>query len=52
MHGLPINLQLVARRLEEEKVIGMCRTVLSALSEKGTNGTTETNGTSGTNGTV
>ncbi|CAK7245767.1 MAG: hypothetical protein STHCBS139747_007359 [Sporothrix thermara] len=39
MHGLPISLQLVARRLEEEKVIGMCRSVLAALKEPKTNGT-------------
>lgn len=39
MHGLPISLQLVARRLEEEKVIGMCRSVLAAISdEKQANG--------------
>ncbi|KAL1896281.1 hypothetical protein Sste5346_004664 [Sporothrix stenoceras] len=34
MHGLPISLQLVARRLEEEKVIGMCRSVLAAISDE------------------
>lgn len=39
MHGLPISLQLVARRLEEEKVIVMCRSVLAALSEVRANGT-------------
>ncbi|KAF4122163.1 amidase [Geosmithia morbida] len=31
-HGLPINLQLAARRLEEEKVLAMTKVVLSALS--------------------
>ncbi|ERS98323.1 hypothetical protein HMPREF1624_05107 [Sporothrix schenckii ATCC 58251] len=38
MHGLPISLQLVARRLEEEKVIGMCRRVLAAIAEPTVNG--------------
>lgn len=33
MHGLPISLQLVARRLEEEKVMAMCGTVLETLSK-------------------
>lgn len=32
MHGLPISLQLVARRLEEEKVLAMTGVVLKALS--------------------
>ncbi|KAL7920605.1 amidase signature domain-containing protein [Trichoderma austrokoningii] len=32
MHGLPISLQLVARRLEEEKVLAMTGVVLEALS--------------------
>lgn len=32
MHGLPISLQLVARRLEEEKVLAMTGAVLKALS--------------------
>ncbi|KAK2608850.1 hypothetical protein QQS21_002563 [Conoideocrella luteorostrata] len=32
MHGLPISLQLVARRLEEEKVLIMGRKVLDVLS--------------------
>ncbi|KAH6608293.1 amidase [Trichoderma cornu-damae] len=32
MHGLPISLQLVARRLEEEKVLAMTGRVLEALS--------------------
>ncbi|POR33152.1 Acetamidase [Tolypocladium paradoxum] len=32
MDGLPISLQLVARRLEEEKVLAMGRVVLEALS--------------------
>ncbi|KFG77592.1 acetamidase [Metarhizium anisopliae] len=31
MHGLPISLQLVARRLEEEKVLAMGERVLEAL---------------------
>ena len=31
MNGLPISLQIVGRRLEEEKVIAMCRKVLSVL---------------------
>ncbi|KAG8410956.1 hypothetical protein J3459_016779 [Metarhizium acridum] len=31
MHGLPISLQLVARRLEEEKVLAMGKRVLEAL---------------------
>ncbi|PFH56808.1 hypothetical protein XA68_15958 [Ophiocordyceps unilateralis] len=38
MHGLPINLQLVARRLEEEKVLAMGRQVLEALSREGKGG--------------
>ncbi|OAA66505.1 fatty-acid amide hydrolase [Niveomyces insectorum RCEF 264] len=33
MNGLPISLQLVARRLEEEKVIGVCHRVLSVLNK-------------------
>ncbi|KAL6824688.1 amidase signature domain-containing protein [Trichoderma sp. SZMC 28015] len=32
MHGLPISLQLVARRLEEEKVLAMTGRVLEALA--------------------
>ncbi|ROW14069.1 hypothetical protein VPNG_04082 [Cytospora leucostoma] len=32
VHGMPISLQLVARRLEEEKVIAMTKRVLEALS--------------------
>lgn len=32
MHGLPISLQLVARKLEEEKVLAMTGRVLEALS--------------------
>ncbi|PHH90452.1 hypothetical protein CDD83_3627 [Cordyceps sp. RAO-2017] len=32
MHGMPISLQLVARRLEEEKVLAMGRRVLEALA--------------------
>lgn len=31
MHGLPISLQLVGRRLEEEKVLAMTRQVLRAI---------------------
>ncbi|KAI0016288.1 amidase [Xylariomycetidae sp. FL0641] len=31
VHGLPINLQLVAQRLEEEKCVEMCKVVLKAL---------------------
>ncbi|KAI2636380.1 amidase [Hypomontagnella submonticulosa] len=32
VHGMPINLQLVAQRLEEEKCVEMCKTVLGTLS--------------------
>ena len=32
MDGLPISLQLVARRLEEEKALAMGKVVLEALS--------------------
>ncbi|OCK82283.1 fatty-acid amide hydrolase [Lepidopterella palustris CBS 459.81] len=31
VHGMPVSLQLVARRLEEEKVLQMARTILQAL---------------------
>lgn len=31
VHGMPISLQLVAKRLEEEKVLAMTATVLQAL---------------------
>ncbi|KAI1114852.1 amidase [Nemania sp. NC0429] len=31
VHGMPINLQLVSQRLEEEKCIEMCKAVLKAL---------------------
>ena len=31
VHGMPVSLQLVAQRLEEEKVIAMTRTVMKAL---------------------
>ncbi|KAF2455595.1 fatty-acid amide hydrolase [Lineolata rhizophorae] len=31
VHGMPVNLQLVARRLEEEKVLAMTKMVLDAL---------------------
>ncbi|KAM4055852.1 amidase [Hirsutella rhossiliensis] len=39
MHGLPVSLQLVARRLEEEKVLAMGQCVLEALSSGTTGGT-------------
>lgn len=32
MHGLPISLQLVAQRLEEEKVIAMTKHVLEVIA--------------------
>lgn len=32
MHGLPISLQLVGRRLEEEKVLAMAAEILNVLS--------------------
>lgn len=32
VHGMPINLQLVARRLEEEKVVAMTQVVLDTLA--------------------
>ncbi|KAI1815973.1 amidase [Poronia punctata] len=32
VHGMPINLQLVAQRMEEEKCIKMCKVVLDALA--------------------
>lgn len=32
VHGMPISLQLVAQRLEEEKVIAMVKRVLETLS--------------------
>ena len=31
VHGMPVSLQLVAKRLEEEKVLAMTKTVLEAL---------------------
>ncbi|KAK8122584.1 Acetamidase [Apiospora sp. TS-2023a] len=31
VHGMPINLQLIGRRLEEEKVVAMVKVVLDAL---------------------
>lgn len=31
VHGMPVSLQLVAQRLEEEKVLAMTATVLKAL---------------------
>jgi amidase len=30
LHGMPVNLQLIAQRLEEEKVLVMTETVLQA----------------------
>lgn len=33
LDGLPVSLQLVARRLEEEKVLAMSQRVLDTLSE-------------------
>ncbi|KAM3430008.1 hypothetical protein NHJ13734_007928 [Beauveria thailandica] len=33
LDGMPISLQLVARKLEEEKVLGMTKSVLQALSD-------------------
>lgn len=32
VHGMPVSLQLVAKRLEEEKVLGMTETVLQAIN--------------------
>ena len=31
VHGMPVSLQLVAQRLEEEKVLAMTATILQAL---------------------
>ena len=31
VHGMPVSLQLVANRLEEEKVVAMARVVLGDL---------------------
>ncbi|GAW22997.1 hypothetical protein ANO14919_125440 [Xylariales sp. No.14919] len=31
VHGMPINLQLVAQRLEEEKCVEMCKVIVKAL---------------------
>jgi len=31
VHGMPVSLQLVANRLEEEKVVAMTRVVLEGL---------------------
>jgi amidase len=31
VHGMPVSLQLVGRRLEEEKVVAMTRVVLNEL---------------------
>lgn len=33
VHGMPVSLQLVARRLEEEKVLEMTREIIEALSK-------------------
>jgi Asp-tRNA(Asn)/Glu-tRNA(Gln) amidotransferase A subunit family amidase len=33
MHGLPVGVQLVGRRLEEEKVLAIMQTVEDALGE-------------------
>ncbi|KAI0147190.1 amidase [Xylariaceae sp. FL1272] len=33
VHGMPVSLQLVAQRLEEEKCIEMCKLVLEALND-------------------
>lgn len=33
MNGMPINLQLAANNLEEEKLIAMCQLVLDALAK-------------------
>ena len=35
MHGLPVGVQIVGRRLEEEKVLSIMGTVEEALREKG-----------------
>lgn len=35
VHGMPVSLQLVAKRLEEEKVLAMTATVLQALKSSG-----------------
>ncbi|KAI1104665.1 amidase [Jackrogersella minutella] len=32
VHGMPVSLQLVAQRLEEEKCVDMCKVILDALS--------------------
>ncbi|RYO75028.1 hypothetical protein DL764_010600 [Monosporascus ibericus] len=32
VHGMPINLQLVAQRLEEEKCVEMCKVILGIMS--------------------
>lgn len=32
VHSMPVSLQLVARRLEEEKVLSMTQTVIDALA--------------------
>lgn len=35
MHGLPVGVQVVGKRLEEEKVIAGMRVVEAALAKKG-----------------
>jgi hypothetical protein len=35
MHGLPVAIQIVGRRLEEEKTLGMMERVEEALDAKG-----------------
>lgn len=35
MHGLPIGVQIVGRRLEEEKVLEGMKVIQSALIQKG-----------------
>ncbi|KAH9903555.1 amidase [Xylariomycetidae sp. FL2044] len=32
VHGMPINLQIVAQRLEEEKCVEMCKVVMAAIA--------------------
>jgi Asp-tRNA(Asn)/Glu-tRNA(Gln) amidotransferase A subunit family amidase len=36
MHGLPVGVQVVGRRLEEEKVLGGMKVVRAALAAAGT----------------
>ncbi|KAF2868625.1 amidase signature domain-containing protein [Massariosphaeria phaeospora] len=35
VHGMPVSLQLIARRLEEEKVLAMTETILQAIHPSG-----------------